>query len=256
MVWSIKNIVQSEDEVIFFFDNCTDGSRKRFMDLMKFIPCEVNIVESQKDFYEIKANNDILRLAKNEIIVLFQDDIICIDQMFKMKLARLLKFYQRRNRPLGLIGGRSGFELSGLSQYPFNSKNYRVSNWEHLKDQYGKRLMNGEWAERTILNRGPFVFTKNLIKEVGYLDEAYYPLWGDDMDYSCRSKFTYKRNNVVFQCQIISLLEWGSTRNKHKLYDGKHGQPVSHGTLIKQNWRIFITKWGDTLRNHYASLKK
>lgn len=250
IVWGVKNCFNEQDEAIFLFDNCTDSSLEKFSELKKGIKCQVKVITPKEELFEIKANNLILREAENNLILLFQDDIICQDLRIRDKIYNLVKTY---GSSLGLAGGRSGFELTGEPSFLYEAK-HRVSNWEHKKDQYGKRLLDGKFLERTMLNRGPLLFTKQLLEDVGYLDEMFYPLWGDDMDYCCRAKFNREKKNVVFQCDVFSDLSWGSTRDKNKVYPLISGAKIKHGSLCKRNWRIFISRWGEALDRHYENL--
>lgn len=230
----LKTSFGKEDEFIFLFDNCTDKSLDILMDNKNLIPGDYKVITSDEDLFEIVANNKILMKAAKETIILFQDDIICKDPNIKQKIRVIQDKYGDR---LGLMGGRSGFEIKGTT-FPENIVD-RVSNWEHLPNQYGLKLKEGEYRERTFLNRGPIVFTKNLIKEAGLLDETYYPQQWDDADYCANAKYNYGKTNVVFQCNVKSHIKWGSTRSKksnlYKLTKGRH---------VRANWDLFISRWG------------
>ncbi len=234
----MKETLTEEDEVIFLFDNCTDNSIEVFNDLKKYLP-NPKIINAQEDLYEVKANNRLLKEAKRDVIILFQDDIVNHDVELKSKVLHLVKAFGKK---LGLMGGRSGYELTGDPTFP-EKDYYRVSNWEHLPRQYGEKLSIGGFKERTILNRGPLVFTRRLLDEMGYLDEEFYPLWGDDMDYCCRARFKYGKKNVVFQCNVESQLKWGA------LHAGQ--SKLDFGNVVKKNWKLFISRWGQTLKDNY-----
>lgn len=204
---------------------------EKFQSLRKFLKCEVKIIVPKEELFEIKSNNRILKEASKDIIVLFQDDMICQEPLLREKIWRVINHYGEDN--LGLLGGRDGFEFGKDLSFP-EKPIKKISSWAHGKG--GRKLKEGEFAERTVLNRGPLVFTRSLIDEVGYLCEKYYPQWGDDMDYSCEAKFKYNRTNVVFQCNIRSELKWGGTRTSpHKRWLGK---------TMKKNWSLFVSRWG------------
>jgi len=252
IIWSVNQCFSKEDEAIFLFDNCTDGSYERFKELETQIEPNFRVITPKEELFEIKANNVILKEAKGKVIVLFQDDMICTDQLIKRNINRIIKDFKSNGWKLGLMGGRSGFELEANPVFTaFN----RVSSWEHLPSQYGEPIMDGGYAVRTILNRGPLVFTRELLDEVGYLDEEYFPLHQDDADYCCRAKFKYGRKNVAFKCEIISNLKWGSTR-KTKLYPIADGRVISHGRVTKRNWRLFINRWSKDLKENHENLSR
>ena len=230
------------DELIFLFDSCTDGSLDGLLRLKKYINIDPDIIVPDDELFEIKANNEILRRAKNDVVILFQDDIICRDPDFKEKISRVMASYKPNG--LGLMGARSGYELDGTPNFPPICR-YKVSNWEHKIEQVGEKLKDGEFKERTVLNRGPLVFTKNLINDIGYLNEDLFPLWGDDVDYCCRA-VSKGRKNIVFESEIHSPIEWVTMRSKtYPLGDGSIG---TAGTVMRRNWKYLYDKWGNLLK--------
>ncbi len=252
IIWSINQCFDKTDEAIFLFDNCTDGSYEKFKKLSGQIKVPFRMIIPKEELYEIKANNVILKEASHDVIILFQDDMICTDQLIKRNINSIMKVFRKKGWKLGLMGGRSGYEIDGTTPFPFKSYK-RVSSWEHLSSQYGESIMDGGFEVRTILNRGPLVFTREMLDEVGYLDEEYFPLHQDDADYCCRAKFKYGRKNLAFKAEIISKLEWGSTR-KRKHYPIADGRMVSNGWLSKRNWSLFINRWGKALKENYENL--
>lgn len=249
----ISNIVgslgwlDSNDELIFLFDACTDGSLEELLRIQRYLPIEPEIIVPDDELFEIKANNEILRRATKDVIILFQDDMICKDHNFREKISRVISAYKPNE--LGLIGSRTGYELEGTPNFPPVCR-YAVSNWEHKPEQVGEKLKDGEFKERTVLNRGPIVFTRNLINDVGYLDEGLFPLWADDIDYCCRCSMR-GRKNVVFQSDIYSPLEWGSMRTKGKTYPLGDGTVGTSGTVMRRNWKTISDRWGDLLKEKY-----
>lgn len=235
IIEGLKKSFSTEDEFIFLFDNCSDGSEKLEIEAKKIFPNVVTQINGGEDLFETKANNAVLKHfmeGKNDTVILWQDDIICNDPRIKEKIFKI----QEEVSNLGLIGGRSGYDLIS-TQFPEMPIN-KVSNWEHKDDQYGTRLEKGQFERRTFLNRGPVVFTRQLIEKAGYLDEAYYPQQFDDMDYCARCKYQYGLENIVFQCGVVSKIEWGTTRDKNsnlrRMFRGKH---------YKKNWNLFCSRW-------------
>jgi GT2 family glycosyltransferase len=256
-IYNKKNLISSivgslgwlddDDELIFLFDSCTDGSLEELLRLQKYLPINSEIIVPDDELFEIKANNEILKRATKDVVILFQDDMICKDFDFKEKVSRVISSYKPSE--LGLMGARSGYELDGTPNFPPVCR-YNVSNWEHKLEQVGEKLKDGEFKERTVLNRGPIVFTKNLINDVGYLNEDLFPLWGDDVDYCCRA-VSKGRKNVVFESEIYSPLEWGTMRTKNKTYPLGDGSIATSGTVMRRNWKYLYEKWGNLLKEKY-----
>ncbi len=252
IIWTVNQCFDKNDEAIFLFDNCTDGSYKKFKELSNQITVKFRVIIPKEELFEIKANNVILKEASHDTIILFQDDMICSDQLIKRNIGNIIKVFRKRGWKLGLMGGRSGYEIDGTTAFPFKSYK-RVSSWEHLSVQYGESIIDGTFEIRTILNRGPLVFTREMLDEVGYLDEEYFPLHQDDADYCCRSKFKYGRKNLAFKTEITSDLKWGSTRRR-KSYPIADGRTISNGRIAKRNWRLFINRWSKDLKENYENL--
>lgn len=242
IIFGLRETLNEKDELILLLDNCPDNTALSLDKFKRYFPCPTKIIISPQDLYEVKANNRILREATNDVVVLFQDDIVNHDPKLKEKILKVVDEYGDK---LGLVGGRSGFELTGTPNFP-ERPYYKVSNWEHLPKQVGEKLPEGGFKERTILNRGPIVFTRSLLDEVGYLDEKFAPLWGDDMDYCCRAKFNYGKSNVVFQCNVESQLKWGATHSGES--------KLAMGEIMHRNWDLFIARWGQILKHNYENI--
>lgn len=238
IVDGVKDILNSGDELIMVFDGCTDNSFEVFQKLKNQLNCQVTIQVFNEDQFEVRSNNWILKNALYDTVILFQDDIINKDQFLRQKVFDILEEYGDH---AGLLGGRSGFELSGYPDWPELPLN-KISNWEHKENQYEMRLTPGDYARRTFLNRGPLVFTHSLLADVGLLSDSYYPLWGDDLDYCARTKFVHHRENIVFQCDVISKLEWGATHKK--------GQSKIKSGAFKTNYFRFIDQWGGIIKRY------
>ena len=235
------------DELIFLFDSCTDGSLDELLRLQKYLNIDPDIIVPDDELFEIKSNNEILRRAKNDVVILFQDDIIVRDNDFRKKVSNIIMAYKPCE--LGLMGARSGYELDGTPNFPPVCR-YVVSNWEHKLEQVGEKLKDGEFKERTVLNRGPIVFTRDLINDIGLLNEELFPLWGDDIDYCCRA-VAKGRKNVVFESEVCSPVEWRTMRTKNKTYPLGDGTIGTAGTVMRRNWKYLYEKWGNLLKDKY-----
>lgn len=247
IIGGLAENISPTSEVVLLFDNCTDDSfNKAFEEAKKHNLNIIALNYTDGDLFEVKANNELLRWfmkeSKNDVIALFQDDIILKDKHFMSKIRSVLV-----NEPdAGLLGGRSGFELESL-EFPEKPVN-KVSNWEHKEEQYGERLKErgNTFAARTFLNRGPLVFTRRLIKEVGYLSEKYFPQWGDDLDYCAKCHFSHGLNNIVFQCDVESKVEWGAMRKKNT--------PLKkYGKFAQSHWGLFVSTWQEKIQHENST---
>lgn len=234
----LKESFSKEDEFVFLFDNCTDDSLNTAFTESRRVGLDIVALNfDDGDLFEIKATNEVLKWfmgeSKNEVIILFQDDIVCHDKNIKNRLDDILSIGN-----VGLIGGRSGYNLNSI-EYPEKPVG-KISNWEHKEDQYQVKMGDAKItrATRTFVNRGPIILTKDLINSVGYFDEYYFPQNCDDLDY-CMKAREKGRQNYVFRCNVESRIEWGTTRSKDtplfRLTRGRH---------VKENWNKFVSRWG------------
>lgn len=220
--------------LLVLFDACEDNSQEIFNKEMEKYDFDGIQIDPGEELFEVKANNRLLKIAQEEmdsdITILFQDDMVIDDPKL---IEKVLRVCEVKNH--GLIGGRMGFDIVGTG-FPEKIDNVLYS-WSHYLNPGWGKLGDGQFASRKFLNRGPIVFTRELIEGVGYLNEEYYPLWGDDMDY-CARCITAGRTNMVFESKIISEPSWGTTRK---------GTKVDMKKVMRTNWNKFTKDWGHLL---------
>jgi GT2 family glycosyltransferase len=76
------------------------------------------------------------------------------------------------------------------------------------KDSHTPRNM---FSIRDIINRGPILFDNEKLKELGYLNEYFYPMGQDDTEICLRA---YRKGWLVgsYGAEYESRMEWGHTR--------------------------------------------
>lgn len=211
-------------QMIFLFDGCTDGSVAEFKKYRHRLGKHQAFVNDGYDLFEPLANNFILRTFQTDCCILFQGDMVMkSDSLFAMA-ARIVE----EMPDAGLIGFKDGYEMSEIDRY----ENMISSPFSHAKKRQAT-LGVDEYCVRTFVNRGPIAFSRRTVEKVGYLDEAYDPLFWDDNDYCMKCRAAGLRNVVAYG-EIETLLQWGATRKGSKL--------PCHAVNAANRWR-FAEKW-------------
>lgn len=225
----MRQIVEGLEKVpeypaIILFDNCTDGSLKVFNECSGNLRnCRV-FVNHGYDLFETLANNFILNRCLTDCCMLLQDDMVITDNSIFLQAEKIY----REVPNAGLIGFKDGYEMRILEQYenmissPFSTAKYKQSELEP-----------GQYEFRTFVNRGPLCVSKQVIEQVGLLDERFFPIFWDDNDYSLRCHKA-GRHNIVAYGNVISEPSWGATRR---------GSKIPYRKIYLANRARFALKW-------------
>lgn len=217
----IKNLYEytNEDdfELIIVDNGSTDGTVEYLKQLEKE-KTNIKVIYNSENLGYSKGNNQGIKIAKGGIIGLFNNDIYFNDKEW---LKKMLNFIKTAENP-GLI---SPFMLisddCNLSQY-FENK------YKRLKNEYEKVI---DVFFCCVL------FKRELVDEIGLLDENFSPAFFEDNDYSIRSikegKYNYVFNEVFIyhNCSQTSKI---FSKTKNDLLDRNKNYYVSkHGFLVE-----------------------
>lgn len=215
---------------VFLFDACTDRSVEIFLNHRDRLDNCRAFVNKGYDRFEICSNNFILKLFETDYCMLIQDDLI----LKNSEIFKLAENVYRNDSCAGLVGFKDGYEMEIVDVY----KDFISAPWSTSKHR-NRLLKKGEYCRRTYVNRGPLCVPREVISRVGYLDEAFYPLFWDDNDYSKRSARA-DFNNYIAYSEIETDISWGATRNASK---------IPYRAIYISNKYRFSKKWGITLPN-------
>lgn len=223
---------------IFLFDGCTDRSVDIFLKHREQLKNCKAFVNDGYDRFETCSNNFILEQFDTDCCILMQDDLI----LTSGEIFQVAEEIYSNDLSAGLIGYKDGYEMDVVNQY----KDFVSSPWSTSKNR-NKVLKRGEYVKRTYVNRGPLCVPRKLISSIGYFDEAFYPLFWDDNDYSIRSSLE-GFNNYVAYSEIDTDLAWGATRGISK---------IPYKDIYFANQHRFGTKWNIPLpkMSRYRLLK-
>ena len=210
--------------VWFFFDNCSDDSVAKFLAHRARLPGCRGFVNRGYDYFETLTNNWVLRRCRTRFCLLCQDDMV-------LRGPEILDQARRVHQEVGhvgVLGFKDGYDMAVADRY----ENFVSSPFSTSKSR-GKSLVPGEYADRTYINRGPWCISRETIKEVGYLDPTFYPLFWDDNDFSMRCHARGRRN-VVAYADVECRPEWGATRG---------GSKIPCKDIYCVNRHIFARRW-------------
>jgi len=184
--------------VVLVLDGCTDGSRRVVENAIQTRPdrrMAIRLIETD-DVWETRANNAGMRLADTDYVTLIQDDM-------------LIKHYSWDRVLLEVFDSKQVFAVSGRASHDFSLRNGQfapenLSGREFplgLNSLLGRavgrfmRVFRTYWIYRfwgpvavaLTVNRGPLMLRRELVVQLGYLDEAFAPFELDDVDLCCRA---------------------------------------------------------------------
>ena len=189
-LYSVRNAIKGIDAEVFIVDNnSVDGSmqmlRSKFSDFI--------LIENKENVGFAKANNQAIRLAKGEYILLLNPDTVveedtflkCIDFMDEHRDCGGLGIKMIDGSGKILKESKRGFptpwasfcKMSGLTSLFPHSKRYAQYYMGHLSYD--------ETNEVDILAGAYMMMRKECLDKVGLLDEDFF-MYGEDMDLSFR----------------------------------------------------------------------
>lgn len=244
---SVATALKGIDSEVFVVDNASaDGSCQM---VQKRFP-KVILISNKENFGFSYANNQAMRLAKGEYVLLLNPDTVVEEQTFRKCIEFMDLHTKAGSLSVKMIDGKgrflpeskravpspivSFFKIFGLSRLFPNSKFFARYHMGHLGEN--------ETNEIEILP-GAFMFMrKSALDKVGLLDESFF-MYGEDIDLSYRFlKAGYK--NFYFPETTIIHYKGESTKkgsinyvlvfyNAMIIFAKKH--------FSKKNARIYIT---------------
>jgi glycosyltransferase involved in cell wall biosynthesis len=188
--------------VVVVLDGCTDDSKRVVEESIKARTdrrIALRLIETN-DVWETRANNAGMRLAETDYVTIIQDDM-------------LIKHPAWDHALLDVFSSRELFAVSGRASHDFSLRNgqFAPENLSGREFPLGIRSLLGRAVGRFMLklrpfwiyrfwgpvavalavNRGPLMLRRDLLLQLGYLDEAFAPFELDDLDLCCRAFKTW-----------------------------------------------------------------
>lgn len=212
---SVQNALQDIDSEVFVVDNkSSDNSCEMVRQEFPW----VKIIENAQNLGFAKANNQAIREAKGDYILLLNPDTIVPADAIRKMLAFMdqhpeggglgVKMLDEKGR--FLPESKRGIPTPGAAFCKFFGLSKLFPKSDTFNHYYLGAVPNDKTAEVEILAGACMLLRKSVLKEVGLLDEHYF-LYGEDIDISYRIIHAgYK--NYYFPEATITHLKGRSTR--------------------------------------------
>ncbi len=206
-LYSVRKASKDIDIEVFVVDNnSVDGSNKMVKE--KFP--EVVLIENKENTGFSKANNQAMRLAKGEYILLLNPDTVVEDDTFTKVIAFMDAHPDAGGLGVKMVDGKGKFlpeskrglptpmtafyKIFGFSQLFPRSKRFARYHLGYLdKDKT---------AEIEILAGAFMLMRKSVLDKIGLLDEAFF-MYGEDIDLSYRITQAGFKNYYFPETRII-----------------------------------------------------
>lgn len=208
---TISRACSQIDHEIFVVDNAsTDNSVKM---VSSDFP-EVNLIENHKNMGFSKANNQALKLATGEYILLLNPDTITKSDT----IQKTVEFMQshpiagglsvRMINPMGefLPESKRGLNLPWIAFFKLSglSKMFSKSRFYDKHNKYGAEEF--ETTEIDILSAPFMLLRKSVLERTGLLDERFF-MYGENIDLSYRIRMAGFKNYYFPKTYIIHFKE-------------------------------------------------
>jgi glycosyltransferase involved in cell wall biosynthesis len=204
----IDNFSEFVNELIIVFDGCTDNTENIVNDVTKLWKKNLRYCYTN-DVFELKANNEGLKMVSNNFVVLVQDDMIIMEKDFD---KRMLKPFYEFNDVFAVTSQTAHDNLIvGDTVITTNSADRRLG---YSRDRF---------AVREIANRGPLMYNYSDIVKLNFFDEFLCPNSYDDHDISYRAYKILNKVSGLYWIDYESEPSWGTGRQKNQhIHENAH----------------------------------
>ena len=202
----LKSVVNFDYEIFVVDNNSTDDSLKM---LEQKFPA-INIIANKENVGFSKANNQAIRMASGEYILLLNPDTIIQEDTLQKCMNKMesdanigglgVKMYDGAGN--FLPESKRGFP-SPLAAFAKMSGLAKVFPKSKIFGQYHLSFLNRDQSHEVNVLSGAFMFLrKSVLDKVGLLDEDYF-MYGKDIDLSYRIKQAGFKNYYFAETSII-----------------------------------------------------
>ena len=206
-LYSVQRAVADIDAEVFIVDNnSVDGS----VQMLKSKFPDFTLIENKENVGFAKANNQAMRIAKGEYILLLNPDTVVEEDTFSKCIEFMDAHLDCGGLGVKMIDGhgkilkesKRGFptpwasfcKMSGLTSLFPHSKRYAQYYMGHLSYE--------ETNQVDILAGAYMMMRKECLDKVGLLDEDYF-MYGEDIDLSYRITLGGYKNYYFPEAEII-----------------------------------------------------
>jgi GT2 family glycosyltransferase len=218
-IYDIRRFTNTPFEIIVVDNGSTDGT------LAYLKREEIIFISLPTNRGFCIACNAGLRIASGDGLLLLNNDVIVSRRWLSNMLACLSS-----SEEIGIVGPMTNF-ASGIQQHPLD---YTTVDQFHQITMESNRPDPNKWRSVNRIIGMCFLFKRQLLESIGYLDEQYSPGHFEDDDYCYRARLKGYR-----------LMIAGDTYVHHhgSVSFSKYGKQAL-SVLIHTNRRKFMDKWG------------
>ena len=217
---SVRTALQNIDGEVFIIDNnSSDNSCEIIRDKFPW----ATLIANNENVGFAKANNQAIRLASGEYILLLNPDTIVESDSFTKMLAFMDAHPDGGGLGVKMLDGNGKFlpESKRGIPTPFTAFCKLFGLWrlapksDKLNHYYLGALPNDQTAEIEILAGACMLIRKSVLDTIGLLDERYF-LYGEDVDISYRILQAGYKNYYFPETHITHFKGRSTQKYKHK----------------------------------------
>lgn len=193
-------------EVFVVDNNSVDGS----VTLIKEKFPQINLIVNKSNTGFSVANNQAIRLAKGEYILLLNPDTVVQEDTFTKILAFMDVHQEAGGLGVKMLDGQGNFAPESKRGLPTPEvafyKMFGFSRFFPKSKRFGKYhlsyLSENELSEIDVMSGAFMLIRKTVLDKIGLLDETFF-MYGEDIDLSYRIKKAGYKNYYFPDTQII-----------------------------------------------------
>lgn len=187
---------QMEGEIIVVDNNSVDGS----LEMLRNKFSEVQVIANKKNLGFAKANNQAIKVAKGEFILLLNPDTVVEADTFDKTVRFMTNHPEAGGLGVKMVDGsgkflpesKRGLPTPAAAFYKIFGFTALFPHSKRFSEYYKGYLNENEIHEVDVLAGAFMLIRKKLLDQIGLLDESFF-MYGEDIDLSYRiTKAGYK----------------------------------------------------------------
>jgi glycosyltransferase involved in cell wall biosynthesis/GT2 family glycosyltransferase len=228
-------------DLTLIFDGCSDRSEEIARGYFAGRDDYPVRIITTPDIFEVRTNNLGLKDATGRYAMVLQDDNFIRDRDCILEAV----IFMQKSRRAAIVGG-----LAGVNFYPRGTRDLSGPG-QIVADEnevYWRQDADTDAGLRDRIfqvdacMRGPLFFSKEFLERHGYLDEAYAPLYADDMDISFRAA------SVGWKVYCI-LMDVENDSLTMRTFDPEKAKWWSQ--VVRRNMGLFYSRWQPSTEKDY-----
>lgn len=187
---SVRDAIKGIEAEVFVVDN---NSVDDSVEMVKAKFPEIKVIANRENVGFSKANNQAIALAKGEYVLLLNPDTVVEEDTFSKCIAFMDAHPDAGGLGVRMIDGKSNFLPESKRGFPSPEvafyKTFGLSKLFPKSPRFNRYhlgfLDEMEVHEVDVLSGAFMLMRKNLLDNIGYLDEAFF-MYGEDIDLSYR----------------------------------------------------------------------